>query len=137
MIESRMRTKVVKHLRHLHAFAVENRVLPGTPDVSYIGGWIELKQIPKWPSDEHAVVKVPHFTPRQRAWLRMHHSRGGVCWVLLKCKQEWLLFDGQKAACHLGNVGKPELVGLATMYWPRGLKADEFRELMESASDQR
>jgi len=48
MRESRMRRFVVEALEPLDAVPVENAACPGYPDVEFIGGVMELKQIPGW-----------------------------------------------------------------------------------------
>jgi hypothetical protein len=132
--EAKMRQAVLKALRTFrwHAVAVDNEACHrGTPDVSYCGayrfssqpyvveqreGWIELKQLPRWPKLGE-VVKISHFTPQQRIWLRQRWEAGGASSLLLRvgsgCKTEWLLFDGPTAADHVGKVVHPTLLGLA------------------------
>lgn len=127
MSEGDQRGRVVKALRHLDAFAVENRVRPGTPDVNYIGGWIELKWIKRWPKNaEFSEVKIDHFTPQQRVWLKTRWRKGGRAFVLLQAAgQDWLLFDGETAAQILGRATRPELFARALMTW-KGLNEKEL-----------
>ena len=61
MSESRQRSTVIKALKTLDAMAVENRVKPGTPDVEFIGGWVELKYMSKWPKNTDLIVRIGHF----------------------------------------------------------------------------
>lgn len=96
-----------------HAVPVENPALPGTPDVNYIGGWIELKQIEEWPKRDDTVVMIEHYTPQQRVWAIRRRRAGGTCWLLLQCRREWLLFDGAVAATHLNSCTKSELTKVA------------------------
>ncbi len=109
MSESTMRGRVVRALKDLNAIAVENPVLPGTPDVNYVEGWIELKWLREWPADESTPVRFPHFTPVQRVWHIRRRLAGGMSWVLVQCKREWLLFDGAIAALYLNQSTKAEL----------------------------
>ena len=72
MSERRMRKNVCDWLKDYDAFAVENPANPGTPDVSYVEGWIELKQLDAWPAREDTPVRIEHYTPQQRirvAWI--------------------------------------------------------------------
>lgn len=111
MAEQHMRQRVVKALRSEDAVSVENKVYPGTPDVNYIGGWVELKWLPNWPRDREAIVPVKHFTPQQRVWLKRRWRKGGQALVLMQVKANdaWLLFDGETAAAKLGRVPAVEL----------------------------
>ena len=117
MTESRMRARVVRALRLLHAVSVENPACPGTPDVNYVEGWLELKQLHRWPAAEDTVVQVPHFTQQQRTWLLQRIERGGNAHVLLQIGNEWLLLPGLEAATILGRVPKQRLRQSALQQW--------------------
>ena len=125
-----MRRRVIQWLKPLNAIPVENPAQPGTPDVNYVEGWIELKKLNAWPRDGEAVVRVEHFTPQQRNWLKLRRMRGGRAWLLLQVKDEWLLFDGRTAADTLGRVNRHELERLAARHWRNGLRAEELRGML-------
>ena len=69
MSESSMRQRLVAALKPLDAVPIENRLRAGTPDVNYIGGWMELKWLRSWPVRD-GVISLPHYTNGQRLWLR-------------------------------------------------------------------
>lgn len=121
MSESGMRQKVVRGLSELNAIAVENPVLPGTPDVNYVEGWIELKWLRSWPTRD-GVVQIPHFTPQQKIWHYRRRKAGGQAWFLLQCKREWLLLDGAVAAMVVNKATREELIEAAEAYWPSGVE---------------
>jgi hypothetical protein len=121
-----MRGRVVRALRSLDAVAVENKVYPGTPDVNYSVGWVELKWLPRWPKgSDQSPVRVKHFTPQQRVWLKRRWRKGFHAYLLLQVGREWLLFDGETAALHLGKVTQPRLRELALVIWDR-LEGEEL-----------
>lgn len=101
------------------AIRVENPAHPGTPDVSWcmngIEGWLELKHLPHWPKRADTIVRIDHFTPQQRVWLRRRHLAGGRVHLLLKAEAEWLLFTGIVAANHVGKLPREELREKAIM----------------------
>lgn len=109
-----MRRKVVRALRDadLDAVAVENPAHPGTPDVNYAGGWIELKYLPAWPA-KGGVVRIRHFSKQQRIWLERRRDAGGAAYLLLQVGTDWLLLDGRDAARYVGRVGRKKLLNLA------------------------
>lgn len=117
MSEKVMRQNVVRWLRPLHAIAVENPVLPGTPDVNYIGGWIELKMVDSWPVGEDTPLRLPHFTQHQRLWLRTRWKKGGKAFLLLQVGNDWLLFDGITAFEHVGKQPKKFLIQHCLSAW--------------------
>ncbi len=125
MSESGMRGNVIKVLKPVHGFAVENPTCPGTPDVNYIEGWIELKWLRAWPKRETTDVKLDHYTPQQRLWIKRRHENGGKVFLLLQCKREWLLFK-HPATMDVGKVPKAELIKMAYKYWKNGLNKEEF-----------
>jgi len=125
--EHDMRGKIIEVLRPLDAVSVENRCGPGTPDVNYIGGWMELKWLREWPKRPETPVKLDHdLEPQQRAWLRRRRNRGGVAIVMLQCRREWLLFDGIVASDVIGLATRQGLIDAAIRYWPDGLVAEEL-----------
>ena len=103
--EKHMRRWVIKYLKKLDAIAVENPVYPGTPDVNYIEGWIELKSLDKFPKRlETTKIKISHYTKQQRAWILKRHLKGGAVFLFLQVATEFFLFDGHYAAKHVGRV---------------------------------
>lgn len=129
-----MRQRVVRALRPLDAFSVENAMRAGTPDVNFTDGWIELKQIGKRPGRDETPVRVPHFTPQQRVFLRRRWHRGGKAFVLLLLDGEWLLFDGCWAARFLGDVNYATLSAHALAHWMTGLNETELLECISETS---
>ena len=109
MSESDMRSKVTKALRHLDAIAVENSVGPGTPDVQYIEGWIELKWLRELPKRPDTIVTIDHYTPQQKIFAIRRRKKGGRCFMLIQCKREWLLLDGVVAGELINNTTWQEL----------------------------
>lgn len=113
-----MRKTIVRLLKPLHAVSVENGMThPGTPDVSYAGGWIELKAMEHWPVRPTTPLRVPHFTPQQRIWLMRRYRAGGRVFLLLTVGNDWLLFKGSVAAMHLGYNPKSTLYDWAMATW--------------------
>lgn len=126
--ETSMRRRVVEALRPLHAVAVENSVHPGTPDVNYAGGWIELKSLDRWPTREDTPVRIDHFTNVQKIWIRGRTKVGGRIHVLLRVGREWLLFSGESAVVNLGVSVRSWLVEVAERTWTRTPTNEELLE---------
>ncbi len=124
-----MRRNVVMMLKDWDAYPVENPAFPGTPDVNFLHGWIELKWLPAWPVNE-GVVRIEHFTNQQRIWLRQRWKKagGGGAWLLLQVKREWLLFAGNTAATFVGNVPRTELHQLALSKSDSGLTQQQLKQ---------
>ena len=121
MSERKMRSNVCDWLRDLDAFAVENPANPGTPDVSYVDGWIELKQIDSWPASEATPVRISHYTPQQRIRARKRWKKGGNVFWMLQVRNDWLLLDGDVAAElydeERDNPTRAELYSKARVTW--------------------
>lgn len=127
-MEQQQRQKVVKALNRagLDATSVENPAYPGTPDIQFIGGWIECKYVEDWPARVETAVRIPHFSPQQRVWLlRRELARAKLrtdhdpCYLLIYVvsTKDWLLFDGATAARHVAKDGtnKERLFELAAL----------------------
>lgn len=119
-------------LARLDPVRVENPVCcPGTPDVNYVGGWIELKYADRWPP-RGGPLRIDHFTSQQRTWLRRRRAAGGRAFVLLKVgTREWLLFDGVRAADVLGEVPREQLYKECVARWTRLPKRNEIQPLLD------
>lgn len=130
MSESSTRSRTIKALASLDAVAIENKVGPGTPDIEYIGGWIECKQMDRWPKvpvDKPILLKHP-LSKEQRLWAIRRARAGGRTWVLLQVGNEWLLFTGPVAARYVGYATKEGLIRVAHSHWTKGLVDDELLE---------
>lgn len=128
MSEKAMRHRVVKALRPLDAISVENVIYPGTPDVNCVGGWIELKQVARWPRFLRALLQIRHFTQEQRIWLRRRWWAGGGAFLLLQVGREWLLFDGETAFEVGRSMTEEAMREGAIRVWSDGLVDEELIE---------
>jgi hypothetical protein len=133
MSEASMRGRVVRALKSLDAVAVENPCCPGTPDVNFIGGWIELKWLPRWKRNaETNPVLIDHYTKQQRNWLRRRVQKGGKAYLMLQVGREYLLFDGITAADNVGLVARPALRKLAMLKFDKGLNGKELLKCLKT-----
>lgn len=103
-----MRTNVIKLLRQagMDARAVENSVDIGYPDVEYVGGLLELKQVDAWPKKMETPLRCEHYTQEQRIWHERRWHCGGAVHVLLQVGPEFLLFTGPQASQFLGHSNR-------------------------------
>lgn len=133
MSEQAMWDALRPKMRGLDPVRVENPAEPGTPDVNYVEGWIELKFKEEWPKRPSTPLRVPHFTAQQRVWLVRRVLSGGKAFVLLKVgRSEWLLFRGDVAAKVLGHSTREELIAFSLAFWPNSLPEEEFRECLKT-----
>lgn len=131
MSESGMRQRTVKALKLLDAISVENPAYPGTPDINFIGGWIECKWLRSWPLSDKTIVKIGHYTNQQKVWARRRIRRGGNVWFMLQCGKEWLLIKGDVAAKQVGSCTRKELIQISAKSWLTGLKDQELLEFIK------
>lgn len=124
-----LRPKVLELLRpRVAAFAVENIVDNGTPDVHCTLGWIELK-VGEAPARESTRVNFG-MLPTQRVWHRRWREFGGRSWTL--CLLETasddihMLHDGHWSAEHMDQATVDDLRRSAIGWWPIRPTADEL-----------
>jgi hypothetical protein len=114
--EQALRELVCAALYRYAAFPCENSALPGTPDVLWIGGCCELKEIDDWPARASTTVKLKRYTDRQRHFLKKWRRHGGNAWLLVRVAstQEYLLYNQPHQFEALANVTKAIMQQLAT-----------------------
>lgn len=120
MSEKQLRRNVTRILRDagLDPVAVENVAHPGTPDVNYADGWIELKQLDTWPVRADTPVRIEHLTAQQRIFLLRRCKEGGAAWLLLQVGGNFLLFEGDLVGPDFGRtLTRDELLHLARKAW--------------------
>lgn len=117
MSEKSMSRTVMEALVPLHPVRIENYCSPGTPDIEYIQGWLELKEMPGWPIDPQWHLRIPHFTVEQRLFLTKRCYYGGQAHLLLKVGAEWLLIRGDTAGKVIGVSSADELRAASELVW--------------------
>lgn len=113
-----------------HAIPVENPAKPGTADINYTDGWIEMKYLRAWPKRSDTVVRVDTYTPQQRNFARQRASAGGKVWFMLVVGNEWLLLRGEDAAEYVGTVTAEGLYDLAARTWTRKPRREELEKCL-------
>lgn len=102
MAESDLNDRIRKALHGRDPRRCENAVDPGTPDIHYIGGWIESKYEDEWPAKPTTVLRLKRYAPEQRAWHVRRCAAGGTVFVALEVDSEFHLFQADMAARYLG-----------------------------------
>lgn len=96
----------------------EDKHSVGIPDLSYCinrSGWMELKYSPL-PKNPDTVIKIKHWTVKQRNWIVSRGEKIGMCFVLLQVGSSYLLIGWDK--CDLINkVTYGELRDAAITVW--------------------
>jgi len=69
---------------------VENEAGVNIPDVYFVAaplhGWIELKVIGNWATNDTTPFRVERWTPGQRNWMSNHLLMGGTAWLVVHVK---------------------------------------------------
>jgi len=131
MSESGMRGNFVKFLKGLglDAVAVENPIFPGTPDVNYLHGWVELKWIRSWPKNPETPVRLKRYTNSQKLWIRRRTLAGGKAFLLVQCKREWFLFKHPETM-EIDGTPRQNFYDKAYRIWRNGLNTEEVMEAL-------
>ena len=117
MSEGKLSEKVLKTLSHLDAIPVDNPRRPGTPDVNYVEGWLELKYLPEWPKRDRTIVTIETWTPKQVIWHMKRSLAGGKTFLLVQVGGDYLLFEGGVASVFINKVTQQRMRELAIMVW--------------------
>lgn len=113
--------------------SVENSARPGTPDVECTLGWLELKEMGRWPKYGEP-LRVNHFRPGQRVWLRRRWRAGDAAYILLKVKHDWLLFAGDVGSEIIGKATEEQLRTASLTSWTSRTVKRGLLEWLKSSS---
>ncbi|HPY64449.1 MAG TPA: hypothetical protein PK953_04695 [Smithellaceae bacterium] len=116
---------------------LEDRYSSGVPDVLFATktkiplcpprvGLLELKFVPCYPKRPETPVRVPSFTPIQRAWLRLFGAASVGVFVLVQVDKDYYLFKGPFAADRLGDMTAEEMKKTASACWKKTLIFSEL-----------
>lgn len=134
MSEADFRKEVLKLLAPLDPIPIESALVTaktmGIPDVNISGGWIELKWLRAWPKRPGTPVRIPHYTDDQKNWSARRAATGETVWLLLKCRNEWLLFDSDSSK-DVGTLTKQEMIDNCRMYWPTKPTSEDICKILE------
>lgn len=102
--EQKLNDKILAALAGWDPQRIENCCGEGYPDINYINGWIEDKQVEEWPKRADTPLRIPHYTAAQRGWHMRRRKAGGRVHVALWVRETdaYYLFDAYRAAQHLG-----------------------------------
>jgi len=118
MSETNMRHKVLKVLKPIGAFPVENPCRPGTPDVNHWHGWIELKYRVGWPKRENTIIRLHRFTINQKRFLRDRYNGNKDAFLLVRIGgREWFLFKGNTVEPVGRELNRKEFCRHAYKHW--------------------
>jgi len=103
----------------------EDRFSLGIPDLSYgvagVNGWIELKQVEKYPKKSSTPIDLKHFTPSQVNWLRKRGKRAGSCFILIQITTEYYIFSFHKARLLRAGMTKEKMEEQCIQKWENGI----------------
>ena len=85
-------------------------------------GWIELKFRAMPPVREKTICHLDHYTDDQRIWLKSKGDAGGMTFLLLQLKRDFLLFDHVQCQ-DVGRVKTADLYDMANWVSTNGLDA--------------
>ncbi len=71
---------------------IESSCTPGCPDIAYVGGWVELKYIPKWSKGGTAFLR--NLRPAQEAWHRAWAAKGGKSLCVVQVERQYFAIRG-------------------------------------------
>ena len=90
------------------------------PDVNVLmedgrAGWIELKDLDSWPIRE-TTRKNLGLRNDQSIWLFNYARAGGICYILIHCGNDYLLFDGKDAPIVAKGLTRSESILLSRLH---------------------
>lgn len=133
-----MKSVLVAALRSLDAVCIESPMTGlGIPDVNFIGGWFECKNLDAWPkgADINPVRFKHPLTKEQKVWLYRRSRAGGLAMVAAKVSRSWFFFDGIRIKDTWDLMTRPQMIEQATLYMPNGLEKHRLLDHISRNSD--
>jgi hypothetical protein len=120
-------------IHELDPHPIENMLTieKGMPDVEFVGGWAEIKWLPRFPLRASTPVRIPHYTDDQRRWLRTRQAAGETCFLVLQVRNEWFVWDADGAQT-VGHQTKEEMKQSAKAYWNHRPTPQEMSAALKS-----
>lgn len=138
MSEAAMKSTLIKALAPLDPQCIESPVTGlGIPDVNFIGGWFECKNLDAWPkgADTNPVRFHHPLTKEQGVWLYRRSKAGGLAMVCAKVATDWFFFDGSWIKNKWHMMTRPEMMEMADLFMPRKLEQHRLLEYIRSRSE--
>lgn len=112
----------------------EDSLSDGIPDISYgmsgINGWIELKQIERWPVKAETLVKPKHYTPEQVNWLVDRGNKGGHCFVIVKVHCHIFIFGHHVARDIRSGMSRDDYFVRSYRQWNTSIDINELCDVL-------
>jgi len=114
---------------------IENAVGIGVPDVyaTMNSGrmvWIELKHVHYWPKKETTQLKIKHYTPQQRSFIRRHGKKGANVYILLQVERDYFLLTWQ-AALRIGEMVPNDYYNSDDIaYWKNRINYEQLIDIL-------
>lgn len=115
-----------------HAMAVENPAHPGTPDINFAGGWIEVKSRDEWPARATTPVRPRHpLMMEQIRWIRTRVGTGrDKVYIAFVVGKQYMFFDGLKGIEIIGLANRKDLEAAALLSCTRPALESNLRQLL-------
>ncbi len=138
MSETSMKSVLVRALSSLDPVCIESpKTGLGIPDVNFIGGWFECKNLDAWPknADTNPVKFKHHLSKEQGIWLYRRARAGGLAMVCAKVSCSWFFFDGMWIKDRWDRMTRGEMIQMADLYMPTKLEKDRLLNFIIDRSE--
>jgi hypothetical protein len=133
-----MKSVLTRALAPLDAVCIESpRTGLGIPDVNFIGGWFECKNLDVWPKGaDTEPVRFHHpLTKEQGVWLYRRARSGGLAMVCARVSISWFFFDGIWIKDRWAKMTRPQMIESADLYMPKRMEKDRLLRFIQERSE--
>ena len=133
-----MKSVLTKALSSLDPVCIESpKTGIGIPDVNFIGGWFECKNLDAWPKGADLnPVKFKHpLSKEQGIWLYRRASAGGFAMGCAKVSCSGFCFDGIWIKDRGYKMTRGEMILKADLYMPNKLDKEKLLDFIAKRSE--